>query len=741
MTSHLRNRLVDLGVLVILAVLPTLLLVPVYGGAPPVLAGATGALLVALVFAGATRLNFSGLIAAPIAALLVVLAGSWIAVLSGPAVTVRGLVSGWQDMLTVAAPIGTTGDLLVPPLLIGALVTGVAGLMADTRRHQFALLPVGAGFAACALLGQASGVDSAAAAVAGGTVVLATGWLSWRGQRDVQRVGSRATRWRRPLTAVALLVVAGLIASWVGTSGAGTPGAGSARLALRTDLVVPVNPASLSSPLSDFRRNVKDDARAIDFEVTGVVAGDRLRLASLDSYDGQVFTASDDEGPFARIGGRIDRPVADTSAGAGRTVQIQVAGYRGPYAPILGELESVTFSGPRAGAVTDGFRYSVPASTGLLADGWQVGDTWTESAVLPAVPTAAQLAVSSISAVPVPHTPPIPDALRVVATRYTAGVSNPAAQLAAIAAGLARDGYFSDGKTQQLRSPSGHGLDRLLTMVSGAGMVGDQEQYSVLMAVLARSLGIPARVVVGYQVPAGAQGTVPLTGADITAWVEVPFDGWGQVAFDPTPPRTRTSLDQQPQAQAGRHISNNDPPPAVAGADSATVGSGNAQQQRDTPSPTAPRPPAAPALTPWWVWALLGLAALLVLLSLPVLVIIAAKTLRRRRRRRIAAPGVRVRTAWREVLDAAVDAGFRPRPGQTRAEIAESLAGALAVDSRYMATVADAAEFSPVAPAEHVAVTQWLTAVDRRQDILRGLPFAARWRARVSLASLRPSSR
>ncbi|SDO39994.1 Transglutaminase-like superfamily protein [Nakamurella panacisegetis] len=741
MTSELRYRLVDLGVLVLLAVLPTLLLVPVYGGVAPVAAAATGALLVGLVFAAATRLGWSGLVAAPIAALLVVLAGSWVAVLSGPQVTVRGLVTGWRDMLTVAAPIGTTGDLLVPPLLIGALVTGVAGLIADTRRHQFALLPVAAGFAGCALLGQASGVGSAAAAVGGGCVVVAFGWLSWRRQQEVQRVGSAAARWRRPFTAVALLLVAGLVASWVGVSGAATPGGGSARLALRTDLAVPVDPAMLPSPLSDFRRNVKDDAATIDFEVTGVVAGDRLRLASLDSYDGQVFTATAAEGPFARIGDRTDRPVIDSSVGTARTVQVQVAGYHGAYAPMLGQLRSVTFSGPRAGALTEGFRYSVPASTGLLADGWQVGDTWTESTVVPAVPAVQQLAGRSIAAVGFPATPPIPDALRVIAGRYTVGVSGPAAQLAALATGLARDGYFSDGKGGQLRSPSGHGLDRLLGMVAGSGMVGDQEQYAALMAVLARSLGIPARVAVGYLVPAGAQGTVPLTGADVTAWVEVPFDGWGWVAFDPTPSRTRTSLDQQPQAQAGRHVSNNQPPPAAAGADSATIGSSDSQHLRDPAAPAPPRLPAAPHVTPWWVWVALALAALLVLLAGPVLLILGVKALRRRRRSRIAEPGARIRSAWREVLDAAVDAGYRPGAAQTRTEIAAGLAAALAIDSGYMATVADAAEFSPAAVAEHVAVTQWLTVADRRRDILRGLPFAARWRARVSLASFASAGR
>ena len=66
------------------------------------------------------------------------------------------------------------------------------------------------------------------------------------------------------------------------------------------------------------------------------------------------------------------------------------------------------------------------------------------------------------------------------------------------------------------------------------------EQFSSSLAVMARSLGIPARVATGY-----APGEYnPFTGyydvraSDAHAWVEVYFPGYGWSTFDPTPAST-----------------------------------------------------------------------------------------------------------------------------------------------------------------------------------------------------------
>jgi 8-oxo-dGTP pyrophosphatase MutT (NUDIX family) len=82
-------------------------------------------------------------------------------------------------------------------------------------------------------------------------------------------------------------------------------------------------------------------------------------------------------------------------------------------------------------------------------------------------------------------------------------------------------------------------------------MIGDEEQYASAFALMARSLGYPARVVMGFapEVPDGG-GTVTVTGDDVTAWVEVAFDGVGWVPFAPTPDETDIPQDQVPKPQS-----------------------------------------------------------------------------------------------------------------------------------------------------------------------------------------------
>jgi hypothetical protein len=65
---------------------------------------------------------------------------------------------------------------------------------------------------------------------------------------------------------------------------------------------------------------------------------------------------------------------------------------------------------------------------------------------------------------------------------------------------------------------------------------GSAEQFASAFAVMARSLGIPARVVAGF-LPGelGPDGHYHVRRADTHAWAEVWFEGAGWVPFDPSP--------------------------------------------------------------------------------------------------------------------------------------------------------------------------------------------------------------
>jgi hypothetical protein len=392
--------------------------------------------------------------------------------------------------------------------------------------------------------------------------------------------------------------------------------------------------------------------------------------------------------------------------------------------------------------LTDDLRYSAAAETGLLPGGWQPGDQYTVLSTVPPQPSVDQLSATATAAVPSVTTASLPDLLRSKASSYSAKATTAAGRVEAIRAGLAADGLFSHGDDGR-QSAAGHGLDRMTAMLAAVPMVGDQEQYATLMALMVRSIGLPARVAVGFVTPPGSSSgaTIPLRGSDISAWVEVPFDGYGWVAFDPSPDPTKLPADEQQQSQTERRAVSVEVPPALPQAQPGTVDTESADQRPDdAESDSAVAPPTSSALQ--MVLVILGWVALLIAIALlPLLVILGLKATRRRRRKRAEHPRDQITGGWDELLDTAIDAGYRPAPWLTRTETAADLrdSGVLQVD--WLAPAADAAQFSPGPVNPERARGYWREVDDRGAELLGGLPRWRRWRARLSLASMRRMDR
>ena len=76
------------------------------------------------------------------------------------------------------------------------------------------------------------------------------------------------------------------------------------------------------------------------------------------------------------------------------------------------------------------------------------------------------------------------------------------------------------------------------------GKSGFCQQFASAMAVMLRSLHIPARVAMGYA--SGTQitnNTWSVMTTDLHAWVEVPFQGYGWLPFEPTPGKTNPAME------------------------------------------------------------------------------------------------------------------------------------------------------------------------------------------------------
>jgi transglutaminase-like putative cysteine protease len=112
--------------------------------------------------------------------------------------------------------------------------------------------------------------------------------------------------------------------------------------------------------------------------------------------------------------------------------------------------------------------------------------------------------------------------------------------------------------------------------------VGYCEQFAGTFAVMARSLGIPARVAVGFtQGREVSPGVFSVTGRNAHAWPEVWFDGIGWVSFEPTP---------------GRGAPGNEAWTGVAPAQDTSTGSpaGTNQGSEGPPQTALPRLPSDP---------------------------------------------------------------------------------------------------------------------------------------------------
>jgi transglutaminase-like putative cysteine protease len=687
---------------------------------------------------------------------------------------VRGSVLGWKDVLTLQPPLGGSGWLLVPPYLLAVVGTAVAvrlALGAGRAAPAAALLPPVV-LAGAVLLGTHTTVAPVAVGTAVAVVLLV--WASWRSGR---------LRARRPVALVLLVALAGGAGVAAGTA----VESGRDRYVLRDALLPPFDPRDYASPLSAFRKYVKDDDTVELFTVQGLPAGARVRLATFDRFDGVVWNVAGDgssraSGQFRRVGEVVseqaveeaDAIEASGTGGERAEVQVQVDGLSGVWLPTVGDAVSVRFDDTEA---QSRLRFNDATGAAVLTGGLDEGLTYTLDAVVPAEPDDEQLGSAAGSALDLPEPQDVPDAVSTAAGDAAREAETPAQVARALEQALSERGFFSHGRTDQGDYPSlsGHGADRVATLLGGDLMVGDDEQYASAMALMAREMGLPARVVMGFvpgaeedaaatpDAPADPDAPVVVTGADVHAWVEIAFQGHGWVTFDPTPPESQTPQDEQETSQA-------DPEPQVA----------------QPPPPPAPPvdPPADDTDQPQTqdgeddsvlaIWQRVALAAaagsgLLLVLLAPFLVIAGLKARRRRRRRRDPVPVNRVVGGWQEVLDLATDLRRDVDPVATRREGARALDRAFttppepgerrrgrgvpvpagptpaAVEAGTavvaLADRADAAVFGAAAPTTADAREYWAD-VDRTLASMRAAtPRKQRWRARVATRSLRRSER
>ncbi|WP_243718544.1 DUF3488 and transglutaminase-like domain-containing protein [Actinomadura sp. KC06] len=287
-------------------------------------------------------------------------------------------------------------------------------------------------------------------------------------------------------------------------------------------------------PLVSLKRELTrlDDSIVLTYRTNDPEAPDYLRLYALDKFEGDRWTYTQlDSHPSDRLDERDIPSPPGLSVASSRevTTRVQVrpevrdmSFLPVPYAP-----SDVSISGDWRVDERSLMIYSLRDS----ADGRAYTVTSRR-----AEPTIGQLAaagnhpaeiVSRYTAVP----KNVPREVRQLAEQVTAGSATALSQ----AVRLQRWFTLSGGFTYDLSAPAPkHGSDLVDFLLHSKR--GYCEQFAASMALMARILGIPSRVAMGYTSGSEVRpGQWVVRSRDAHAWPELYFDGTGWVRFEPTP--------------------------------------------------------------------------------------------------------------------------------------------------------------------------------------------------------------
>jgi transglutaminase-like putative cysteine protease len=228
------------------------------------------------------------------------------------------------------------------------------------------------------------------------------------------------------------------------------------------------------------------------------------------------------------------------------------------------------------------------------------------------------------------------------------------------------------------------------------------EQFAGTFAVMARTLGVPSRVAVGYT--SGrlrSDGWYSVLGKNSHAWPEIWFDGIGWVPFEPTPSRGIPGAEDYTGVAPQQDTSPVDPdetdpeaaplpaPPTTVFAPPTTIGARDALPQDPDARPQSPAPQSSSGSPPPddgasvpWGWLLAGLVVAAGL-AFPA---VARRWTRRTARQQ--GTHQRVVAAWQRACRSVARAGVAGSPAMTAREWATATAHELPVAARPMASLA-----------------------------------------------------
>lgn len=586
--------------------------------------------------------------------------------------------AGTRDVYFGAVPVEpSTGIALLTCLGLAVTYCVVEILVVDLRQPAWAGLPLLCVVTVAAGVGQVLPPAPALFVAGLGYVML----LAWAGRGAVRPV------WRRPgpswwpaLVVPGVLVAALCAVQLLPPVGAGALG-GMAGGRNTTQISV-VNP--ILTLRDDLTQAPPHEVLSYTTTQQGTPAP--LRLMSLDDFTGEQWR------PGTPVLNRSDQAAQGLPAAPGLDPQNLPADGTGTYTMRvrIGDLDQEHLPVPypaTAVEVHDASRprwlYD-PSDLSVVGDGVTARNRRYTVTVAAPDPTPAQLANAPeplgldrrFLALP----RGLPTVIRDTARRVTAGAVNDYERATALQQWFRDTGGFSYS-TQVADSSGTDAIAAFLATRSGYCV-----QFASAMAVMARALGVPARVAVGF-LPGRLQddGSWAVNIRDAHAWPELYFEGTGWVRFEPTPSSQSGRAPAWTQPDAG--AAPGDSPAATASAPAAAPSAAAAEPQaaRDTGAgglaePPAPSSAGSDAVRTGSRWravlvvvAALVAAALLGALGVPRVI---RSWARRRRWRRALSGAARAEAAWDDLVEAAARRGTALPESATPRE-ARALLGAV----------------------------------------------------------------
>lgn len=566
-----------------------------------------------------------------------------------------------------------TAEAIVP---VGILFVFVSAVAADRHRSLHAMAFLGAALAFSAVHRAYRRID-------------AGGWLSGhkRGAATaLVRVGGM------------LAIVATVSAFLIGPQ---LPGAGS-------DPIIDAKRAGpdtlyVISPLVDIKKRVSSRSNT---ELFTVRASTRtyLRATALPDFNGRQWTSD--------LRQQDARDVLGTARVNGERInaEITVAALADVWMPTPFQT-----TGLIASTMKNEPKWDQDTSTLLVPGSLRKGDKYVVTAVVPQfdVPTARRLSQSQVRS--------IPSKYLVLPGDYPTGLVD-------LARDITKDGatkfdkakllqdWFRQSFTYDLSVKAGQATDDIEGFIESRR--GYCEQFSGSFAAMARSLGIPARVAVGFTPgEETAPGVFTIRAKHAHAWPEIYIERLGWIAFEPTPGRGNAATTFYTGVQ-GEQV---DEPAGSLTADpnaSSTSSTSMSLSGLDADSvplfPEGTQTDGSSAIFEdtggdrllWWLGSLGSAAAIGAIYPLAL-----RRVVNRRwsKRREHAATGRdKVLVAWNRTRFNLANAGIEPRPSETPLEFADRVGRSAPVNGHsleHLAELVTAGVFGGVEPAGNELAT------------------------------------